>query len=126
MSLAACAFLALAAGAARASSDDGPDVPEPVEACLSCHTIAADEPLLEGPTLWGVVGRRVASVEGFEYSAALRKVQGRWDRERLDRWLTSPQAYAPGTLMTLGGVRSAADRKVVIDFLETLRAGGAE
>ena len=121
MSLAVCAFLALPAGAVRASSDQEPDVPEPVEVCLSCHAIAAGEPVLEGPTLWGVVGRRVASVEGFEYSDALRRLQGNWDRERLDRWLAAPQAYSPGTAMTLGGVRSAADRKVVLDFLETLR-----
>jgi cytochrome c2 len=35
----------------------------------------------------------------------------------------SPQTFAPGTLMTLGGVRNAADRQVVIDFLATLAPG---
>jgi len=43
------------------------------------------------------------------------------DRERLDRWIAGPAAVTPGTKMTLGGVRSAADRKAVLDFLETLR-----
>jgi cytochrome c len=113
--------------AARASSDeDGDaDVPEPVEACLSCHALKPGDEALEGPSLWGVVGRPVASLPGFDYSAALRALGDTWTRERLDRFLTSPQAFAPGTRMELGGVRSAADRKVVLDFLETLRPGAA-
>jgi cytochrome c len=97
------------------------DVPEPVEACLACHTIAADEPALEGPTLWGVVGRRIAGAADFEYSDALRRMDGAWDRATLDRFLAAPQVFAPGTQMTLGGVRNAADRAAVIDYLETLR-----
>jgi cytochrome c len=97
------------------------NVPDAAQVCLSCHAIAADEPALEGPTLWGVVGRRIASAADFEYSDALRRQQGDWDRAKLDRFLAAPQAFAPGTQMTLGGVRNAADRAAVIDFLETLR-----
>jgi cytochrome c len=91
--------------------------------CTSCHAYAPDEPPLEGPSLWQVAGRRIASLEGFDYSAALRQVEGRWDRATLDRFLTAPQAFAPGTRMKLGGVRSAADRAAVLDFLETLVPG---
>lgn len=109
--------------AANASPDGAStaSVPEAAEVCLSCHAIAADEPALEGPTLWGVVGRRIASAADFEYSDALRRQEGAWDRAKLDRFLAAPQAFAPGTQMTLGGVRNAADRAAVIDFLETLR-----
>jgi cytochrome c len=96
-------------------------VPAAAEVCLSCHAIAADEPALEGPTLWGVVGRRIASAADFEYSDALLRQEGAWDRAQLDRFLAAPQAFAPGTQMTLGSVRNAADRAAVIDFLETLR-----
>jgi cytochrome c len=122
----AVAFLIIATSpcATRASSDDDLEVPEPAEACLSCHSFGDDEPDLEGPPLRGVVGRAVASVEGYEYSAALRAKGGLWTRERLDRWIAGPAAVTPGTKMTLGGVRNAADRKVVLDFLETLGDGG--
>jgi cytochrome c len=121
----AAALIAFSPCAARASSEEeGPEVPEPAEVCLSCHAIAPDEPVLVGPTLWGVVGRPVASVAGFEYSDALRAKGGTWTRERLDRWIAGPAAVTPGTKMTLAGVRSAADRKVVLDFLETLAPGG--
>lgn len=124
----ALAFIVIAMSpcTARSSSDDHDDdddldVPEEAYVCLSCHALGHDEPELEGPPLRGVVGRAVASVEGYEYSDALRQKGGVWTRERLDRWIAGPAAVTPGTKMTLGGVRNGADRKVVLDFLETLR-----
>jgi len=119
-------FLALASAigpAALASSD--PEVPDAVEACLSCHAFQPGEPELEGPTLWGVIGRRIGGAPDYLYSDALRRVEGHWDRATLDRFLAAPQEFAPGVNMTFGGVRNAADRKVVLDFLETLTPGGA-
>jgi cytochrome c len=96
------------------------EVPEAFEACISCHAYQPDEPPLGGPSLWQVVGRRIASLDSFEYSAGLRKVEGHWDRPTLDRFLAAPQAFAPGIDMTFGGVRNAAERAIVLDFLETL------
>jgi cytochrome c len=111
--------VAAASSPATVPSAEGA-VPAPAEVCLSCHAIRADEPALEGPTLWGVVGRPIASAPDFEYSDALLRLEGTWTRDRLDRFLAAPQKYAPGARMTFGGVRSAADRRVVLDFLETL------
>jgi cytochrome c len=105
---------------ARASSDDDIDVPAAAEVCLSCHAFKPGEPELEGPTLWGVVGRRIASAPDYAYSEALRSQQGTWDRATLDRFLASPQTFAPGVNMTFGGVKNAADRQVVLDFLAKL------
>jgi len=110
----------IAAGPAALASS-GAEVPEAAEACLACHAFQPDEPELEGPTLWGVIGRRIAGAQGYVYSDALRSQQGHWDRATLDRFLASPQEFAPGVNMTFGGVRNAADRKVVLDFLETLK-----
>jgi len=112
-------LVAVAGPAAFASSEY--EVPEAAEVCLSCHAFQPGEPELEGPTLWGVVGRRIAGAPDYVYSEALRSQQGTWDRATLDRFLASPQEFAPGVNMTFGGVRSAADRKVVLDFLETLK-----
>lgn len=101
-------------------ASDEPQVPEAFEPCTACHTYQKDEPLQEAPPLWGVVGRKVASVEGFDYSPALRSLGGVWDRARLDRFLTNPKAMVPGTQMKLGGLPDAAERVIVLDFLETL------
>lgn len=112
--------LALGSLASAASSEAALEVPEAFEACSACHAYQPDEPPLEGPSLWQVVGRRIASLDSFEYSAGLRKVEGHWDRPTLDRFLAAPQAFAPGIDMTSGGVRNAAERAIVLDFLETL------
>jgi cytochrome c len=119
--LALFTVLALAGARAASASDyDDIEVPAAAEVCLSCHAFKPGEPELEGPTLWGVVGRRIASAPDYEYSDALRSQQGTWDRATLDRFLASPQAFAPGVNMTFGGVKNAADRQVVLDFLEKL------
>lgn len=111
---------------AKASESREDQVPEPAEVCISCHAIGPQEPALEGPTLWGVIGRPVAGAPDFEYSDALLRLGGTWDRNRLDHFLAAPQSYAPGAAMSFGGVRSAADRKVVLDWLETLTPSGDE
>jgi cytochrome c2 len=126
LAAATAALAVICSSAGPAAADDDADVPGQVEFCLSCHTLTTDEPALEAPPLQGVIGRRIASAPEYEYSAALRKLDGNWDRERLDRFLAAPQVYAPGVNMTFSGMRSAADRKVVLDFLESLAAPGDE
>ena len=46
-----------------------------------------------------MIGRDVGSVEGFRYSRAMQNADGVWTRERLQYFLTNPQAEAPGTTM---------------------------
>lgn len=101
-------------------ASDEPQVPEVFEPCIACHSYQKDEPLQEAPPLWGVVGRKVASVEGFDYSPALKSLGGAWDRARLDQFLTNPKAMVPGTQMKLGGIPDPAERAMVLDFLEQL------
>jgi cytochrome c len=112
--------LMMALGSAACASSDA-EVPKAAEACLSCHAFQPGGPELEGPTLWGVVGRRIAGAPDYLYSEALRRQEGHWDRATLDRFLASPQEFAPGVNMTSDGVRDAADRKAVLDFLEMLK-----
>lgn len=104
-----------------ASASAAAEVPAAAEACLSCHAFQPGEPELEGPTLWGVVGRRIAGAPDFVYSDALRRQECHWDRATLDRFLAAPQEFAPGLNMTSGGLRNAAERNAVLDFLETLK-----
>jgi cytochrome c len=120
------AFVAVAAaglGSSPAARADGHEQEPPAafDPCLSCHAYEPDDAPLEGPSLWQVYGRPIASLPGFEYSPALARIEGRWDRATLERFLAAPQAFAPGTLMTLGGVRNAADRAAILDFLATLQ-----
>jgi cytochrome c len=92
-----------------------------VALCKICHSFDKGAPSPIGPNLYGVVGRKIASVEGFNYSPALKAKasEGDWTFEHLDQWLTNPQAYAAGTTMAFPGLPDLQKRADVIDFLRT-------
>ena len=73
-----------------------------------------------GPPLYGVVGRPVASIPGFAYSDALKGKGGDWDFEKINAFITSPKAYAPGTKMTFAGESDPMKRADIVDYLHTL------
>lgn len=107
---------------ATAQADTGPADPVKLTAvCKTCHSMDKGGTNKVGPALWGVVGRPVASVEGFGYSDAVKKLGGVWSEDRLDQWLTSPKAYAPGTKMSFQGYTDAAQRKAVIGLLLSMK-----
>jgi cytochrome c2 len=92
-----------------------------VAVCKVCHSFDKGAPSPIGPNLYGVVGRKIASLEGFNYSPALKAKQseGDWTFQHLDVWLTNPQAFAPGTTMAFPGIPDLQTRADVIDFLRT-------
>ncbi len=90
--------------------------------CIACHTFTDGGRAGLGPNLYGVVGGPHAHMVGFEYSAALKAHQGPWTYEELDKWLTKPAAYAPGTKMSFAGIPDPKMRADVIDYLHTLAA----
>jgi cytochrome c len=99
-----------------ASLDHGKDV---AKQCEMCHNLGKGEGAKIGPPLYGVVGRAVASVPGFNYSAALKAKGGTWTYDALNTWLTDPRADVPGTLMTFAGLPSEHQRADVIDYLNS-------
>jgi cytochrome c len=85
--------------------------------CIGCHSIEADR---IGPRHRGLVGRRAGSVEGFDYSPALRAAAFVWDAAALERWLANPEATIPGQRMNYQ-VSDARDRADLIAYLATVR-----
>jgi len=90
--------------------------------CQTCHTFNKGEPNKIGPNLWDVTEEQIASVPGYQFSAALEKDKNeKWDPEKLNQWLANPQSFAKGTKMTFAGFPKAQDRADVIAYLNTLK-----
>jgi cytochrome c len=103
---------------ASASPQRGADV---ARQCQACHNFQEGQGPKVGPDLYAVVGRKIASASGFNYSAALKsKNSGTWDFDTLNTWLTKPSAFAPGTAMTFAGLSNEKQRADVIAYLDTL------
>ena len=86
--------------------------------CKSCHKIDGSDST--GPHLNGVVGRPVASVEGFAYSDGMKAHGGNWDPEALETFLTNPKGVVKGTKMTFAGLPKVEDRANLIAYLASL------
>jgi cytochrome c2 len=84
--------------------------------CRACHKVEEGKNGV-GPSLWGVVNRDVASVEGYKYSDALLGKAGNWTGADLFAYLENPMGAVPGTKMTFKGVKDAQDRINVITYL---------
>lgn len=83
--------------------------------CGSCHQIATTRNGA-GPHLQGVVGRAAGSVEGFNYSSALRGSGIIWTPEALETYLGNPTAMVRGTRM-VQRFNNAGERRAIIAFL---------
>jgi cytochrome c2 len=83
--------------------------------CGGCHD---DREHRTGPNLKGVIGKELASREGYDYSLALRKAGGRWTEDRLHEFISDPQANVPGSGMATEGVHDAEKRKRIIDYMK--------
>jgi cytochrome c len=88
--------------------------------CGACHSLEQGGANKIGPVLWGVVGRDIASVEGFAYSDALLAKEGAWTFDELNGFMHSPKEYVPGTKMTFAGIDKPEDRADLLVYLRSL------
>jgi cytochrome c len=102
---------------ASASVEHGVQV---AKQCGICHNFQEGQGPKVGPDLYGVVGRKIASVPNFNYSVALKAVDGTWTFDALNKWLTDPRGDVPGTAMTFAGLTNEKQRADVIAYLNTL------
>ncbi|PZF78082.1 cytochrome c family protein [Aestuariivirga litoralis] len=89
--------------------------------CKTCHDVDKGVNRV-GPTLKGVVGRPVASVEGFKYSEdmlAKGKEGAVWDEATLAAYLPDPKAWVPKTKMAFAGLKKPEDVMDLIAYLKT-------
>jgi cytochrome c len=89
--------------------------------CAECHSIKEGRHK-KGPSLFGVVGRKAASLPDYEYSDALRgQTAWVWTPEQLRTYLSQPARRAnPGTKMKYDGLDDAKQLDDLISYLGTL------
>ncbi len=89
--------------------------------CMACHSIA-DKTNKVGPSLLGVVGRKAASVEGYNYSDSMKEYAATgaiWDEATLNTYLENPKGVVAKTKMAFAGVKDEAERKALIAYLKS-------
>jgi cytochrome c len=85
--------------------------------CGVCHTLSAKDPLLQGPNLGDVYGRKVGAVAGFAYTPDFTAAKFVWDDKHLDAYLTNPTAVLADSYMQYQQP-DAAIRAQIIAFLK--------
>jgi cytochrome c len=91
--------------------------------CFSCHSVKSGETNLQGPNLRGIVGGKIASQPGFEYSPAMRAFaqrHERWSGKLLDRYIADPQQVVPLTSMGFHGVSEREERADLLAYLRAM------
>lgn len=84
--------------------------------CRTCHVMAEGEQRL-GPSLHGLIGREVGSVEGFAYSDTMANSSEVWDEALLSAFVENSEATFPGNRMLYPGMPDAANREALVAYI---------
>jgi cytochrome c len=106
--------LRLADGASAADAAAGEKV---FARCKICHSVQAGAPSPVGPNLHGVFGRKAGSVEGFNYSEAMKNSGIVWDDETLTKYLRDPRGSLPGNKMAFPGLKNDDEMANLLAYL---------
>ena len=89
--------------------------------CAVCHNVEKDGGNGVGPNLFGIVGRKAATVEGFNDSAPMKASGIVWNEDNLAKWASGPAKMVPGTKMAFGGIAQKSQIADLVEYLETLK-----
>jgi cytochrome c len=120
--IAAASLLAVGLLSSQAFADGDPVKGKAVFArCAVCHNVEKDGGNGVGPNLFGVAGRKSATVDGFNYSGPMKAANITWTDDNLSKWIAGPAKMIPGTKMAFGGIAQKSQIADVIAYLHTLK-----
>ena len=88
--------LTVAATSAASAAGDAAKGEKVSKKCMACHTFDEGGKNKVGPNLWGVVGRKIGSHEGYKYSkdyVVLGEKDMTWTPENIAAYLPDPKAF---------------------------------
>ena len=87
-------------------------------ACAVCHGLTAADTHLAGPTLHQIMGRKIASLRGYQYSDPLAKLEITWTPETIAKLFElGPAIFTPGTKMPEQRLTDPDDRQALVAWL---------
>jgi cytochrome c len=89
--------------------------------CAVCHNVEKDGGNGVGPNLFGIVGRKSATVDGFSYSGPMKAANLTWNDDNLAKWTAGPAKMVPGTKMAFGGIAQKTQIADLVAYLDTLK-----
>lgn len=120
MKAVAAAALVLAASMAHAQDIEAGKAA--FRKCVACHAIDTTTNKV-GPHLGDVIGRTAGTVEGYNYSKAMKDAGAAglvWDEAHLTEYLVAPKAKVPGTKMAFAGIKRPDELANLVAHLKTL------
>ena len=92
--------------------------------CSGCHQAGEGAENSIGPELNGVIGRKAASVPGYDYSDALKASGLIFDEQTLREFIHNPKAKVPGTKMNYAGLAKDKDIDDILAYFRKLGPDG--
>ena len=89
--------------------------------CAVCHNAEKDGGNGVGPNLFGIAGRKSATVDGFNYSGPMKAANLTWNDDNLAKWAAGPAKMVPGTKMAFGGIAQKTQIADLVAYLDTLK-----
>ncbi|PZQ80440.1 MAG: cytochrome c family protein [Ancylobacter novellus] len=126
---AALLVLGTVAAAAETPAGDPAKGANVFKKCMACHAVGEGAKNKVGPELNGIIGRKMGSIEGFNYSDTLKEHNAKgdvWTAEILSQYLENPKAFMPGVKMVFAGLPKESDRADLEAYLGTFNADGTK
>ena len=117
------ALMVFGAGAPAMADGDAAAGKKVFAKCRACHKVEAGKHGV-GPSLHGIVGRAVATADGYtKYSKQMQEFGAgkTWDEATLDAFLENPKDLVKGTKMAFPGLRKPEQRADVIAYLKSVQ-----